>query len=167
MTIQSLIQEDADGLLEFYLDLDDEVNWYYRPFGNVTKLAIVEHLRTADAGETIALGLLQEGATPRIVGHAFISETGGERPSFGIGLHQQAIGGGWGRRLMTACLAEADRRGLPLVTLTVLETNFRAIPLYESLGFVRTGRCTFRSEDDSLSMERRLARGAEGGGTAR
>ena len=50
-------------------------------------------------------------------------------------------------------MAEARAHDLPLVTLTVLKENVRGRSLYESLGFVETGECTFRAENDSISME--------------
>jgi ribosomal protein S18 acetylase RimI-like enzyme len=155
MTIRELTSTDRDRLLAFYLSLDDDVNWFYRPFGDATPDKLAGHLVQAEAGRAISLGLCEEGDGGGILGHAFISNTDTARPVFGIGLHQRVIGQGWGRRLMEACLAEADRQGLPLVALTVLKTNERAVPLYESLGFVRTGEATFRAGNDSLAMERR------------
>lgn len=156
MDIRPLTSDDCGALLAFYESLDDDVNWFYRPFGDATRGKLAAHLAEGDAGAAITLGVVESTELGgRILGHAFISEVDGPRPTFGIGLHQDLIGQGWGRRLMEACVAAADVRALPLVTLTVLKTNERAVPLYESLGFVRTGECTFRSDNDSLAMERR------------
>ncbi len=155
MEIRPLSSGDCGPLLAFYLSLSGEVSWFYRPFGDITREKLAAHLAEAGTGQTIALGLWErEERGGRLLGHAFISGVREERPTFGIGLHQTVLGRGWGRKLMSACLAEADRRELPLVTLTVLESNDRAIPLYESLGFRRTGQATFRADNDSVAMER-------------
>jgi RimJ/RimL family protein N-acetyltransferase len=58
----------------------------------------------------------------------------------GISVARSYWGGGLGRALITALLHWADARGLVRVSLDVLETNTRAIHLYERLGFREEGR---------------------------
>jgi len=153
MHVRTLTAADAPALLRLYQEFSDEVNWYFRPFGAVTVEVLREHLERGDAGEHLILGVAgQDGS---LWGHGFVLGIRDERPVFGIGLHQDMIGKGWGRRLMQAVLDAADARGAALVTLTVLKENHRAVPLYESMGFELCGECTFRSENDSHYMERR------------
>jgi GNAT superfamily N-acetyltransferase len=155
MRIRQLGPADRDSLLAFYLCLDDEVNWFYRPFGDATIEAIEGHLSGVRLGRVIALAVTEEtDGEEQILGHAFVSGIGEKRPTFGIGLHQSTIGKGWGRKLMSACMAETDKRGLRLVTLSVMKSNERAIGLYESFGFVTTGETAFRGDSDSWVMER-------------
>ena len=53
-------------------------------------------------------------------------------------------GKGVGRTLMHAMLAWADAQGMVRVALEVVETNTRAIALYESFGFPHEGRLRAR-----------------------
>lgn len=158
VVIQRLATADADRLLDFYHSLSDEVQWFYRPFGDVEEASIREHLDGAEAGRHIALAIVREDGV--VLGHAFIAEVRGVEPVLGIGLHQSIHGMGWGRRLMEAVLAEADCMSVPFVTLTVLKSNHRAKTLYDSLGFVVEGESTFRSENDSYYMVRRCLQAA-------
>jgi len=153
MEFRRLTADDSARLTAFYASLSDEVNWFYRPFADPTEEVLREHLVGGDEGRHIILGIVEDSGT--IVGHAFILSVASEDPTFGIGLHQSVHGRGWGRKLTVAILEEADRLGLPLVTLTVMKENVRAKALYESLGFRLTGECDFRSPGDSWCMERR------------
>lgn len=153
MHIRPLTAADASALLRLYHSFSDEVNWYFQPFGTVTLEVLRDHLERGDAGEHLILGVAEPDGS--LWGHGFVMGIRGEKPVFGIGLHQDLIGRGWGRRLMEAVLDAADASGAPLVTLTVLKQNHRAVPLYESMGFKLCGECTFRSENDSHYMERR------------
>jgi ribosomal protein S18 acetylase RimI-like enzyme len=62
---------------------------------------------------------------------------------------------GLGRALVGAALARARERGARRIELDTIETNVRAIALYESLGFSARSK---GSDDDSraLLMGRRL-----------
>jgi ribosomal protein S18 acetylase RimI-like enzyme len=133
--------------------LNQEVTWYYLPFGwDVGREVLEEHLREAETRRHLSLGLLDDAQ--RILGHVFIWNMQDGKPVFGIGLHQSILGKGWGRRLAQTILSLADSLEMPRVTLTVLKTNARAISLYQSLGFAIRGTCSMRSTDDSLYMER-------------
>ncbi len=71
----------------------------------------------------------------RIVGLAWFDEREVGLPMVGIGIIDRYHGRGVGRRLMVALHAEAKRRGLAGLELTVFKTNDRAISLYKSLGY--------------------------------
>jgi ribosomal protein S18 acetylase RimI-like enzyme len=154
MHIRRLTSEDGSALLSFYLNLSEEIVKVYHPF-KFTGEVIGTHLSGADCGEIICLGLI--GDDGAVDGHGFIRGVGGERPVFGIGLSDRAIGQGWGRKLMQAVMDEADAAKLPLVYLTVYKINERAVSLYEKMGFVLTGETDFRGPADSWCMERRRA----------
>lgn len=57
----------------------------------------------------------------------------------GMGIVEEHRGKGIGEALMRAALAEARRRGLTRVELTVRADNTRAIALYRRIGFVDEG----------------------------
>lgn len=67
-------------------------------------------------------------------------DDGFEVPSFGIFVDASAQGRGIGRRLTEWTVAEARRRGVHAVRLSVYSSNAPAVALYASLGFVETGR---------------------------
>jgi RimJ/RimL family protein N-acetyltransferase len=138
--------------LAFYNSLSEGVRAFFLPFGEVEIGTLRAHLASADAGAALSLGLVDHVGT--VMGHCFVNDLSEPRPVLGIGLRDVIIGHGYGRRMMQAALAEADRMRLPVVTLTVVKANARAVRLYEQLGFVRTGETSFRSWLDSWCMER-------------
>jgi len=151
-SIRKLTSSDTDGLLTFYRTLSENIVRFFEPFGRGNDDAVRNHLAETDAGKHISIGLV--GSDGAIEGHVFILSVADERPVFGIGLQEHLHGMGWGRKLATAVLEEADDWGLPLITLTVLKTNHRAQNLYASLGFETKGEHSFRQENDSWYMER-------------
>jgi ribosomal protein S18 acetylase RimI-like enzyme len=145
---------DLKALMDFYSGLPESVTATYQPFGPVvTEQVVRQHVEDTENGANISFGLFEPGDS--ICGHCFILSVNSDAPVFGIGLAECAQGQGQGRVMAEKLLAEADARGLELVTLTVLKTNTRAWSLYESLGFQRTGEATFQQVNDSFYMERR------------
>lgn len=61
------------------------------------------------------------------------------RVEFGICLKQSATGAGIGKALMKSAIEWADANNIIKVMLEVLDTNEKAIHLYESFGFVQEG----------------------------
>jgi ribosomal protein S18 acetylase RimI-like enzyme len=152
--IRTLEPLDTLRLVAFYESLSAEVHARFRPFEPPVDATLRPHLDEAAQGKHFALGLI--GAEGTIWGHGFVLLVREPKPVFGIGLHQDIHGQGWGRRLMQATLDEADARRLPLMTLTVLKSNTRAQALYDKMGFCIKGDATFRAPNDSLYMEREL-----------
>ena len=79
----------------------------------------------------------------------------------GMMVHGDLQGGGVGRALLEACIAEARRaEGLEMLTLTVTAGNLAATRLYELAGFVRYGNLpraicvagVYRAKDQMLLM---------------
>ncbi len=156
MQVRRLSPTDTGRLLAFYQALSDTVTFFYEPFGELNEDVIGRHLAGAEASKHISLGLWRQDGT--VLGHAFVFDVEGNKPVFGIGLNESVQGRGWGRRMTAAALAEGDARGVPLVTLTVLKANHRAIKLYEKSGFVIKGEDSFRAAHDSHYMERRVTK---------
>ena len=152
MRIRELRVRDAEALLAFYESLSEAVVWFYQPFREPGLATMRDHLSGGRESRHIVQGIADD--VGRILGHGFILGIREPEPVFGIGLHQEIHGQGWGRRLMESVLTKADGLGLPLVTLTVVKTNLRAIRLYESLDFRIEGEVSFRSPNDSHYMER-------------
>lgn len=151
--IRPLVSADADALLRFYRALPPWIVRWFEPFRDPTRDVLEQHLRAAAAGNHVSLGLVDPAGA--VLGHAFILGIREPRPVLGIGLCEQAIGHGCGRRLMAALLRAADARELPRVTLTVFKDNPRARHLYETCGFAVTGEHACRAPADSWAMERR------------
>lgn len=151
--IEPLSPRHLQGLLAFYRSLSEEVTRFYRPFHPIDARTIGAHLDAV--AEDQAWSWAVRDAQGAIVGHGFITGIL-STPVLGIGLHQDYLSQGIGRRLMEWMLRAADAAGLPKVTLTVVKTNTRARRLYESVGFVAMGETSFRAPGDSLYMERHL-----------
>ncbi|MGN6109769.1 MAG: GNAT family N-acetyltransferase [Kofleriaceae bacterium] len=92
----------------------------------------------------------------RVLGH--LDLIGGRVPSelhrasIGMGLERAARGQGHGRALLQTAIDWARERGLSWIDLGVFAHNARARRLYESMGFVETGRTRdqFRVEGTSI-----------------
>ncbi|OPZ26940.1 MAG: Mycothiol acetyltransferase [Lentisphaerae bacterium ADurb.BinA184] len=160
--LRPMVPADVDALLGFYRSLPPWIVHWFEPWPGVDRGRIEAHLTEAAAGEAVSLGLCDDAGA--VLGHVFILAFCGPRPVFGIGLREEWVGKGWGRRMAQAVLCAADARELPLVTLTVFKDNARARHLYESLGFAVTGGHSARSPSDSLAMERCRPAVAAGGG---
>ncbi|MEM7281167.1 MAG: GNAT family N-acetyltransferase, partial [Pseudomonadota bacterium] len=58
-------------------------------------------------------------------------------------IQPDVIGGGFGRKLMEACVDQARELGYSLIWLGVWDRNQRAIGFYQRLGFAHVGEKTF------------------------
>lgn len=84
-----------------------------------------------------------------------------------LAVARSAWGGGVGRALLDAALAEAASRGIATVYLEVRESNERARRLYESRGFAEVGRRRSyyrRPVEDAIVLAREEGSGKGGGG---
>jgi len=139
-------------LFAFYQSLTPAVTSLFLPFGHITEIAIRAHLEAVSAGAHLSYGLAD--APGAIHGHAFLLDNQADEPIFGIGVDESYQGRGHGRELMRRVLSEADGQGISTTILTVVKHNHRAIRLYETMGYIRTGEATFRTRYDSWSMTR-------------
>ena len=159
LLIRDLAPSDGGRLLAFYQSLSESVTRLFRPFDPVNEEVIWGHLAETEAGKHISIGLLTKDGT--VKGHGFVLFLDKDKPVFGVGLHESAHGLGWGRILAQAVLDRADAQRIPLVTLTVIKTNSRAMSLYEKLRFVNKGEETYREKHDSYYMERIFPSGGQ------
>lgn len=138
-TVRSAVPEDAGLLSALRLKVDGETEnldrvpgeGYIDPGGFAALIAAdTDHRRklclVADVGGRLAGFARCEGSELQRLAH---------RAEFGVGVLQEFWGYGIGRSLLQEVVRWADREGLEKLNLQVLETNHKAIRLYESLGF--------------------------------
>ncbi len=101
--------------------------------------------------------ILEAAATP--VGYALSLLMPPECEILRIAISPAARRHGYGRRLLACLLSEAEAGGATVTLLDVRAGNLPAIALYESAGFVATGRRRdfYRApREDAILMERSL-----------
>jgi RimJ/RimL family protein N-acetyltransferase len=141
-----------EELISMYASLSQEsLRWSLPPYNR----ARIERW-TSDLENSIIL-LALDGR--RVVGHLQISISTRSR-FLGIGelfiyIHQDHQNVGLGRALMEEALAQARRRHLHRIELTVVADNDRGIHLYERVGFQREGvkRENFLGDDGKYHDE--------------
>lgn len=105
-------------------------------------LAVVERVVKEQIPNFVAIdGQELVGAVEVFPGSMFgFNDDNAERRGYlGIQLAQGYRGKGFGRKLMQAAIDDARRYGFEVIELTVFQSNFAAIELYEKLGFKHTG----------------------------
>jgi ribosomal protein S18 acetylase RimI-like enzyme len=139
LTICDLAADDLHALGRFYRDLAEFVVRTYRPYGyEVTDELLRDGpLAQVQAGEELAI--VWKDRDGAIWGHAFIQKIHSDTPHLGVGVHQQLVGQGMGRKLTEALMDRARDAKLELVTLIVVQDNAPAWTLYQSLGFEIVG----------------------------
>ncbi|MGI1663264.1 GNAT family N-acetyltransferase [Palleronia sp. KMU-117] len=146
-SVRALVWEFFDVLRARYPDMHDEIDAYIAQKDIAGQLgAFAEHF-LPPAGECF-LGL-QDG-TP--VGMVMMMPKGeGDGEVNRMYVRDAARGQGLGRKLALAVVDEARQRGMGALWLDALYRHVEAIPLYESLGFVRyTDPDAFGAGDDRI-----------------
>lgn len=149
LSIDTPSADDVPAMAAFYRDLSPMVVRAYGPYGwEVTEQSLRDGPFARLAGGDEAALILRDDARA-IWGHAFLSGVKSGAAHFGIGIHQSLLGGGLGRKLMTALLDQAGRElQLKEIRLTCVQDNDAAVGLYTSLGFEKTKE--FIEENDGL-----------------
>lgn len=132
LTVRQLEPTDAPVLLAFYEQLPGWITHWFEPFPQRDNPQMLHHLAEAAAHRAISMGLVtDEGA---VVGHGFVLGLDTQTPTFGIGLDEQWIGGGWGWRLMKAVLAYewAGLQNLVMLMMDCPDKIARALILMEA-----------------------------------
>jgi [ribosomal protein S18]-alanine N-acetyltransferase len=82
-----------------------------------------------------------------------------------VAVRPESRGRGIGRLLVEAALSDLRSRGAAFVALEVRPSNRAALSLYESLGFVATGRriAYYDNREDAVVMEYDMKRHGENG----
>lgn len=142
-TLRSAQEEDASELVAVRLQIDGETENMDRERGEgfLDEAAFRELIR-ADSESERNLFLVAV-ANGRIVAFSRCQGSSlkrlAHRVEFGVGVLQEYWGYGIGKQLLQEAIAWADEHGVKKMTLQVLETNEKAIELYQRLGFETEG----------------------------
>ncbi|MEO3945007.1 GNAT family N-acetyltransferase [Gorillibacterium sp. CAU 1737] len=141
--LRSAKEEDASPLAALRLQIDGETEFMDRERGE----AVIDPIRfaqliqaDADAHSNLFLVAVADG---QLAGYSRCQGSELKRLAhkveFGVGVPMAYWGHKIGEHLLTESIAWADETGIKKMALSVLETNEKAIRLYEKLGFEREG----------------------------
>ncbi|WP_426980093.1 N-acetyltransferase family protein [Bacillus pseudomycoides] len=138
-TIRSAMDKDAKELSELRLQIDGETENLDREKGEAfIGTSGFEHIIKDDTDKPRNLFLVAE-VNNRIVGFSRCEGVYLKRfthkVEFGVCVLKEFWGYGIGKNLLKEYMSWADANGIKKMTLNVLETNGKAIKLYERLGF--------------------------------
>jgi len=127
--ISSLVNEKADIAKAEQVSRVEEVDWFARALSHLEKGEVFYMVAEVE-GKVVANSeiVMRQGGYDKHVGQVGIAIRDGYR-DLGIGTE-----------MMSKLIKEARRMGLRVLTLFALESNKRAIHVYEKVGFVQTGR---------------------------
>ncbi|WP_175987396.1 GNAT family N-acetyltransferase [Bacillus sp. Marseille-Q1617] len=137
--IRSATLRDAKALSEVRLQIDGETENMDREKGEafIDEEGFKEVLK-ADSDSSANLFLVAE-ANGRIAGFSRCEGNNLKRTShrveFGVGVLKEYWGHGIGKNLLQESILWADSNHIRKISLSVLETNEKAIKLYKKLGF--------------------------------
>ena len=147
-TLRFLRQDDAGELGEFYAGLPSASARFFWPHPLTRENGEKWALEQADSPFCVTLVL--ETPAAQIGGFAWYRWRGedAQESTFGICIREDYQSCGAGRALMERLLHIAATVGPPLMTLTCQHANFRAVKLYQKLGFeiVKEGMVGARRE---------------------
>ncbi|EEK78732.1 N-acetyltransferase [Bacillus cereus] len=138
-TIRSAVETDAEQLSEIRVQIDGETENMDREAreGFIDKIGFQKIIK-ADNEETKNLFLVAE-VHNRIVGFSRCEGSNLKRLShkieFGVCVLKEFWGYGMGKSLLQQSIYWADENEIKKISLQVLETNEKAIQLYQKLGF--------------------------------
>jgi RimJ/RimL family protein N-acetyltransferase len=141
--IRSAKEEDAKNLCEVRLQIDGETENLDREQGEayIDEAGFIQLIKE-DTEKARNLFLVCE-AYGRIVGYSRCEGNELKRMAhkveFGVGVLKDFWGYGIGKNLLKESIQWADSNDIKKITLNVLETNKKAIMLYEKLGFEQEG----------------------------
>ncbi|MFB5266456.1 GNAT family N-acetyltransferase [Paenibacillus enshidis] len=142
-SIRSAVPEDAQQLSELRLRIDGETEYLDREPGEAfIDVPGFEQLIKTDTEKPRNLFLVAE-VGDRIIGFSRCEGNDLKRFShkveFGVCVLKDYWGYGIGKNLLQESIGWADSTGIQKMTLNVLETNDKAISLYQKLGFEMEG----------------------------
>jgi RimJ/RimL family protein N-acetyltransferase len=127
--INSLVSEKADIVKAEGVSREEEIDWLGRALGRLEKDEVFYLVAEVD-GRVVA-----NSEVARSKG-GYDTHVGG----VGIAIKKGFRDVGIGTQMMKALIGQAQTMGLKVLTLSVFESNRRAIHVYEKVGFVQTGR---------------------------
>ncbi|MET3195689.1 GNAT family N-acetyltransferase [Bacillus sp. OAE603] len=138
-TVRSAIEKDAKNLSEVRLQIDGETENLDREKGEAYIDESGFKLIIKDDTESISNLFLVAEVNERIVGFSRCEGNKLKRTShkveFGVCVLKEYWGYSIGKNLLNESINWADLNGIKKITLTVLETNDKAIMLYKKYGF--------------------------------
>jgi ribosomal protein S18 acetylase RimI-like enzyme len=126
--INSLVEEQADLLLEERLTLENEADWLRNLLAEIEKGVVISVIAEIDGSIIGNSGVRLEIERTSHVGLLYIAVKNGYRNA------------GIGTEMMQILIEESRRIGLELLHLTVFDSNQQAKYLYEKIGFKEVGR---------------------------
>lgn len=146
LTLRSAEKRDAEMLLPYLKRVCSETRFLLREADECRDLTIEqeENFIQSHIDNDRACLILAE-LDGEYAGNASFDVAGGSRrnvhrANIGIALYQEYTGKGIGKKLFALILETIEKIGFESAELTVVEGNNRAIHMYESFGFVETGR---------------------------
>lgn len=159
-TLRSPSVEDAESMIDYLKTTSGETEFMIRYPEEVNM--------TVEEEEGILKGIIDSKSSimiaafieEELAANAGISCVGermklSHRATFGIAVKQKFWGMGIGNILLPEIISKASEIGFEQVELTVVESNYKAISLYEKFGFVKYGTVpnAFKLKDESYCGE--------------
>ncbi|WP_082232734.1 GNAT family N-acetyltransferase [Halobacillus massiliensis] len=143
-TLRSAVESDAKSLAKVRLEIDGETEYLDRVQGEgyideqgfkdlITRDTELDHhlFLVADvSGKVVGFSRCESSNLKRTI----------HKVEFGIGILKEYWGNGIGKNMIKESIRWVDSIDLKKMTLSVLETNNKAIELYKNLGFEIEGR---------------------------
>ena len=140
ISCEEIRADDILPLLTFYQTLLPKIVQSYHPYGFAVTDKILQDGPFSRLNQGDEYAMVIRDRAGNIWGHAFLQKVLSKRPSFGIGIHQNLLGKGMGKQLMTAFFEGAKKKlDLEWIDLNVYENNTAACKLYQTMGFERIG----------------------------
>lgn len=138
-TIRSAVKTDAKDLSELRLQVDGETENLDREQGEAfIDPAGFEKIIQTDSDNATSIFLVAV-AQNRLIGFSrcegFQLKRCSHKTEFGVAILKEFWGYGIGKQLLKESIIWADENNIQKIVLNVLETNVKAIKLYEKLGF--------------------------------
>jgi len=126
--INSLVDEGAEIFNDRKVTREGEADWLARGLANMEKGTVFDVVAEVDGEDVANSDLTKRGELSSHVG------------GIGIGVKKGYRDIGIGTEMLKTLIAQAEKMGLKILTLSVFSTNKRAIHVYEKVGFKETGR---------------------------
>ncbi|MCK5804339.1 MAG: GNAT family N-acetyltransferase [Lentisphaeria bacterium] len=145
VTLRFLSTADGESLGRFYEALPAASRRFYWPHELDFEHGLIRASRADQPFEVCLVAETSEGGIGGYAWYRWPSEDA-ESSGFGIAVAEEWQSSGVGRTLMTRLLEISETVGPPKMHLTCQHANFRAVRLYQKLGFqiTREGMCRSR-----------------------